>query len=285
MHTLGMGTTGLVSYYGPVRNPWNADNIPGGSSAGSAAAVAGGLCYATLDTDAVGSTRLPAACCGVVGFKGTFGLIRTDGILAGTPDPGEMIRRLNHAALTTRSAGDTALVLDALAERNEHAPGGHWRELTRDEKLRVGVGNNLKAAPELTAALARAAEVIGRLGHTLGEAAIPFVDLSRGFDHIEADRQAIAAQAFTDFDVLLLPTTATTVPTVQQAGDDPTALSPEHTLFANYYGLPAISMPCGFDPAGLPLGVQIVGRPWGDAGVLRLAASYQAAANFVQRPM
>jgi aspartyl-tRNA(Asn)/glutamyl-tRNA(Gln) amidotransferase subunit A len=75
MHTLGMGTTGLESYFGPVRNPWSAEHIPGGSSSGSAAAVASGMCYATVDTDAIGSCRLPAACCGVVGFKGTNGLI------------------------------------------------------------------------------------------------------------------------------------------------------------------------------------------------------------------
>jgi len=74
MHELGMGTTSLVSYYGPVHNPWNRDYIAGGSSGGSAAAVACGMCYATLDTDAIGSCRLPASCCGVVGFKGTYGL-------------------------------------------------------------------------------------------------------------------------------------------------------------------------------------------------------------------
>src|SRR5262249_39662128 len=67
MHRLGEGTTGIDSYFGPVLNPWNAQYIPGGSSAGSAAAVATGMCYATLDTDAIGSCRLPAACCGVVG--------------------------------------------------------------------------------------------------------------------------------------------------------------------------------------------------------------------------
>ena len=70
MDALGMATTGLTSYFGPVRNPWNSDYVTGGSSAGSAAAVAAGLCFATVDTDAVGSVRLPAACCGVVGFKG-----------------------------------------------------------------------------------------------------------------------------------------------------------------------------------------------------------------------
>src|SRR5947199_319588 len=85
MHTLGMGTTGLESLFGPVQNPWHASYIPGGSSSGSAAAVAAGLCYATLDTDAIGSCRLPAACCGVAGFKGTFGLVSVEGILSGVP--------------------------------------------------------------------------------------------------------------------------------------------------------------------------------------------------------
>src|SRR5262249_12905309 len=68
MHTLGTGTTGLESSFGPVKNPWNAGVIPGGSSSGSAAAVAAGMCYATVDTDAIGSCRLPSACCGVTGF-------------------------------------------------------------------------------------------------------------------------------------------------------------------------------------------------------------------------
>src|SRR5215472_15093471 len=94
------------SCYGPVKNPWNEDYIPGGSSSGSAAAVASGLCYAALDTDAIGSCRLPAACCGVVGFKGSFGLIDMRGILEGEQPPDETIRWLSHAGLTTRSVLD-----------------------------------------------------------------------------------------------------------------------------------------------------------------------------------
>src|SRR5260370_29370326 len=81
MHRLGMGTTVLDSYFGPVRNPWNAEYIPGGSSSGSAAAVASGMCYATLDTDAIGSWRLPGSCCGVEGFQGTDPLINPKGLL------------------------------------------------------------------------------------------------------------------------------------------------------------------------------------------------------------
>src|SRR5215470_9523750 len=98
MHTLGMGTTGLESAFGPVKNPWNVDFIPGGSSSGSAAAIAAGLCYATLDTDAIGSCRLPAACCGVVGYKGSYRLIDMKGILEGEQPPDDTIRWLAHAA-------------------------------------------------------------------------------------------------------------------------------------------------------------------------------------------
>ena len=108
MDTLGMATTGLVSFHGPVKNPWTADYITGGSSSGSAAAVASGMCYATVDTDAIGSCRLAAACCGVVGFKGTYGLVSTDGILAGEAAPHEMIVWFSHPGVTTRRVADAA---------------------------------------------------------------------------------------------------------------------------------------------------------------------------------
>ncbi|MCE8426012.1 MAG: hypothetical protein J5U17_09580, partial [Candidatus Methanoperedens sp.] len=90
----------------------------------------------------------------------------------------------------------------------------------------------------------------------------------------------LQGQAFKDIDILLLPTTTTTVPTVKDAGTNPQTLSPENTIFANYYGLPAISVPCGFDKNGLPLGLQIVGKPWDDATVLRLAYQYQIATDY-----
>ena len=152
MHELGMGTTGLDSYFGPVRNPWNPDYIAGGSSSGSAAAVASGMCYATLDTDAIGSCRLPAACCGVVGFKGTYGLISTKGILEGE-EADEMILWLSHAAITTRSVQDTAIVLNVLAERNKHRKTADFvRTLTRNRKLRIGVANNFQADSQVKTA-------------------------------------------------------------------------------------------------------------------------------------
>src|SRR5262245_17782224 len=114
MHQLGMGTTGLDSFFGPVRNPWSKRHIPGGSPSGSAAAVASGMCFATLDTDAIGSCRLPAACCGVVGFKGSYGLVSTTGILDGEPVE-EAILWLSHAGVTTRSVEDTTILFDVLA--------------------------------------------------------------------------------------------------------------------------------------------------------------------------
>jgi aspartyl-tRNA(Asn)/glutamyl-tRNA(Gln) amidotransferase subunit A len=283
MHTLGMGTTGLVSYFGPVRNPWNADYIPGGSSAGSAAAVASGMCYATLDTDAIGSCRLPAACCGAVGFKGTYGLVSNKGVLDGEPVD-EMILWLAHAAITTRSVRDRALVLDVLAERNDHTTGIDYSVgLTGSRKLRVGTANNYKADLEVSAVFQEAVETIRGLGHRVSSAAIPFFDLRSGVRTIEADRTGIAEQAFRNSDVLVLPTTTTTVPRIKDVGDNPQALSPENTTFANYYGLPAISVPCGFSNNGLPIGVQIVARPRDEEAVLLLASQYREKTEWSKR--
>lgn len=277
MHTLGMGTTGLDSYFGPALNPWNVGYIPGGSSSGSAVAVASGMCYATIDTDAIGSCRLPAACCGVVGFKGTYGLIDASGILDGEEGADEMILWLNHVGITTRSVRDAALVLDSVAERTGPAAQSYFDSLATEGSLRVGAGTNFSADPEVMAAFEETVEVIRGLGYTVSEASIPFGNPGGGLDAIEEDRRAIADQAFTDFDVLLVPTTATTVPTVRSAGENPQALSPENTVFANYYGLPAISVPCGFDANRLPIGLQIVARPWNEVSVLNLASRYQGA--------
>lgn len=276
MHKLGIGTTGLDSYFGPVQNPWNAAYIPGGSSSGSAAAVASGLCYATLDTDAIGSCRLPAACCGVVGFKGTYGLIDPKGILEGEEPPDETIVWLSHPGITTRSVRDTALVLEVLAERNEQTKKVDFvQELTQNRKLRIGVADNFNASPGFLEAFERAIETIGRSNDSTRKVAVPFGNLSGGISNIEADRKAIAGQAFKNIDVFVLPTMRTTVPTVSDATSNPQGLSPENTTFANYYGLPAISVPCGFDANGLPLGLQVVGGPWDDATVLSVAYQFQ----------
>ena len=280
MHRLGEGTTGTHSYFGPVRNPWNARYIPGGSSSGSTAAVAGGLCYATLDTDAIGSCRLPAACCGVVGFKGTYGLVSPKGILDGEQDPGEMIRWFAHPGITTRSVKDTALVLDVLAERHEDAPAEYFAGLAKAKKIRVGIANNFKGDGEVSRAFEKAVEVINGFDWPMTRVAAPFRNPGGDLTNIEADRESIAGKTFEAIDVLLLPTTTTAVPSVKDAGDNALALSPDNTVFANYYGLPAITVPCGFDGNQLPLGLQIVGRPWDEATVLYLADRYETTARW-----
>jgi aspartyl-tRNA(Asn)/glutamyl-tRNA(Gln) amidotransferase subunit A len=278
MHTLGMGTTGLDSCFGPVKNPWNADYIPGGSSSGSAAALASGLCYASLDTDAIGSCRLPAACCGVTGFKGSYGLISMNGLLEGEQPPDDAIRWLSHAGITARSVEDAAQVLDVLAERAGHGTATSFRDGLTDQKpLRLGVAENFTADKDVREVFDQAVATLRTLGHRMTNARAPLTDFSKGIANIESDRQEIPRLRFDDIDVLVLPTTVAATLTVEEAAKNPLALSPEHTMFANYYGLPAISVRCGFDSRGLPLGLQVVARPGDDDAALRLAYQFERA--------
>jgi aspartyl-tRNA(Asn)/glutamyl-tRNA(Gln) amidotransferase subunit A len=268
MDSLGMATTGLTSFFGPVRNPWNDEYVTGGSSAGSAAAVASGMCYATVDTDAVGSVRLPAAACGVVGFKGSYGLISTKGILGDQP-AGDFILWMGHAAVTTRDIGDTALILNALAES-----GADFVKATSDVgPMRVGIGDNFHSDPEVMKAFTSAVKVVGDLGYEVHKANVPFGNPSQSdMSNIKKDREHIGDEAFSHVDVIVLPTMQAPTPNVKVAEKDPEqAISAEITAFANYYGLPAVSIPCGFDSHGMPIGLQIVSKPGGDANVLALA--------------
>ena len=155
MHELGMGTTSVQSHFGSVRNPWNQDYVAGGSSGGSAAAVAAGLCFATVDTDAIGSCRLPAAICGVVGFKPTYGLISTRGILEGEEGGDETILKLAHGAIQCRSVADAALLLDVLAN-----PAADHASLGGLERPRIGVVTNYEASDDVKAAFRNALETM-----------------------------------------------------------------------------------------------------------------------------
>lgn len=278
MDTLGMATTGLTSYFGPVHNPWNDDYVSGGSSAGSACAVAAGLCYATVDTDAVGSVRLPAACCGVVGFKGSYGLISVKGILGDEPVD-DFIRWMGHAGITARSALDAALMLNALADPEDQDFASVIGNA--DRRVRVGAGRNFTPHAEVRRALDKAMALLGNAGFEIGDAAVPFGDASQGsMVNIERDRAGIAAEAFAHADVIVLSTLDTRVPSVKDAAKNvEQGVSAEITAFANYYGLPAVSVPCGFDSHGLPIGLQIVGRPGEERAVLNVAHRYEQAAN------
>jgi aspartyl-tRNA(Asn)/glutamyl-tRNA(Gln) amidotransferase subunit A len=279
MHQLGMGTTGLDSCFGPVINPWNPEYIPGGSSSGSAAAVAAGLCCATLDTDAIGSCRLPAACCGVAGFKGTYGLVSANGILEGEKAD-ETILWLAHPGITTRGAGDTSLVLNAVAEPGAHEKLSRSVDARDARSWRIGVVDNFTVDAEIARIFQAAVEALEKDSWKMTPARAPF-DIPPFGDlrSIESDRKTISDRSFKDIDVLLLPTTASMVPKVASARGKAQALAASNTLFANYFGLPAISVPCGFDRNGLPVGLQIVGKPWDDEKVLRLAREFEATVS------
>src|SRR5262249_44920781 len=148
----------------------------------------------------------------------------------------------------------------------------------REGRLRIGVAGNFTADEDVTRAFTVAVDTVRGLGHQIVSATAPF-DLPRFGDssRIKTDRETIADRAFKAIDLLLLPTTTTTVPTVEASRGRPQALSAANTMFANYFGLPAISMPCGVDRHDLPVGLQIIGKPWSDRTVLRLAQRFDAS--------
>lgn len=273
MHTLAMGTTSVDSFFGAVKNPWNTDYIAGGSSGGSAAAIAAGLCFATIDTDAIGSVRLPAACCGVVGYKCTWGLLDNSGILADQPaDPS--ILKLATVGITARSAADAAIVAAALNKNFDF-------NITNLPKT-LGVVKNFGADDETRQNFNKSLAVLKDLGYKLIDVEAPFAkepDMAK----IDEYRKNASQDVFKNIDVIVLPTLATVVPKITDVGSDPQALSPQNTFFANYLGLPAISVPNGYDRNGLPTGLQFVGRQNFDSEVLAASQAYQQATPEFQK--
>jgi aspartyl-tRNA(Asn)/glutamyl-tRNA(Gln) amidotransferase subunit A len=276
MHELGMGTTSVISYFGSVHNPWNVAFVAGGSSGGSAAAVATGMCYATVDTDAVGSCRLPASCCGVTGFKGTYGLMSGQGILEGERTD-ETILKLAHVGITTRWVADTAILLNALADTSKSEYKDDYRTaFTSGKKYRIGVVGNFEATTDVRDVFYATVEGLKESKHIFTEIDVPFAAAVFDIRTIDADRETINAKLFKDVDLLLLPTTTDLTPTIEAAQKSgPQAVSPNNTFFANYFGLPAISIPCGMDKNNMPSGLQLVGRAGEEGTVLDAAKDFQ----------
>lgn len=280
MHALAMGTTSTDSAFGAVHNPWKPDYIAGGSSGGSAAAIAFGMCYATVDTDAIGSTRLPAACCGVVGFKCTWGLIDNTGILAGERTD-ETILKLASVGIMTRDPMDTALMVDILAQPDQ--------KLDKDKKMidklkkkaeqRIGVVANFDASDDVRKAFNEAVAKLQKLGFKTKEVEAPF-DPNPNMGAIDQSRKTADKDIFKDVDVLVLPTTASSVLKIDEVGKNAQALSPQNTFFANYFGLPAITVPCGTDKNGLPVGLQVVAKLKEDCNAIQVASIYQKATDW-----
>lgn len=278
MHKLGMGTTSLDSHFGPVVNPRSRHHVAGGSSGGSAAAVAAGLCYATVDTDAIGSGRLPAAVCGVTCHKPTFGLLSSVGILAGEPvDPA--ILTLGHPCVMARSAHDVALALEAIVAAATTATTRLRASARPVQGWRVGVARNFVADDAIRRGFMAVVDVVAGMQVTAVEIDVPFASASFDLTRVEQDRATIDTSLFGDLSVIVLPTLTAPAPTIADAramGD--MAVSPQNTFFANYFGLPAVSVPAGLhDDTSTPTGVQFVGPHGGDADVLALAAAYQSA--------
>ena len=267
MHKLGMGTTSTDSYFGSVLNPLNQKYVAGGSSGGSAVAVSTGMCFATIDTDAVGSCRIPAACCAVTGFKVSNGLVSMRGILEGE-QADELIIQFSAAGITTRSALDTKIVLEILTanKKGKKAPS--------KKSFKIGMVQNFTANAEIKRSFLKIEKKIKSLGYKFLPVEIPFNMAIFDLKNIWKDRKAVGELLFKKADLLVLPTLTDYIPTIRQAlKKGPQSIAPDNTFFCNYFGLPSISIPYGRDSKGLPLAFQVVGRPNHDFDVLKFSES------------
>lgn len=322
-----------TSLFEPARNPWNLDHMTGGSSSGSGAAIAAGLCMVSLGSDTGGSIRGPAAHCGMVGFKPTYGLVSRHGVIP-------LSWSLDHCGPMARTVADAAVTLQVIAGHDEHdltsirAPVPDFEvDLGRGVRgLTVGVPRRLfddvsGTDAECLGLVEEALRVMAGLGAKVREVSIPLLRdaqaavwpitcserfafhrrslLARPQDYGESARmhlymgalytasdyilaQRVRASAVDQFvkamdglDALVTPTAAKP-PGMLDAGKglvvDLQKLN--FTRFFNLTGAPAISVPCGFTKSGLPVGLQVAGKPQDDAKVLRIAHAYEQAAGW-----
>jgi aspartyl-tRNA(Asn)/glutamyl-tRNA(Gln) amidotransferase subunit A len=314
MHELADGITSDNPHHGPVRNPWRHDAHPGGSSGGSAAAVAAGVVPAALGTDTGGSVRIPAALCGVVGFKPSRGLVSSEGVLPlsttldhvgvlapGVADAAEVMRVLAPGADLGRNSAPPPRVgvLEGFAADSDGPVAALFAAvLTHLERL----GARLRAVR--LPGLARAPRLLGRIyrpeaarAHAARLAARPTdfgpavrATLERGladdparYEAALREREALGAElaaAMGDVDLLVSPTTPHPAGPV---GAPAPASFLAFTCPFNLTGQPALSLPMGL-VAGLPVGAQLVGRPGEDARVLVAAAALERSLGLTLAP-
>jgi aspartyl-tRNA(Asn)/glutamyl-tRNA(Gln) amidotransferase subunit A len=333
LHELAFGTTSANPHYGAVCNPWNRQCHPGGSSGGSAAAVAAGLAFGALGSDTGASIRQPAACCGIVGLKPTYGRVSKFGALP-------LSWSMDHAGPMTRTVTDAALMLQVLAGYDTRDPGCVSRPVPDytvqlDSGIRgkkIGVAREFFFAdcdPDVASTVEAALDVFRGLGATVEEIALPDMQAARaagtvilfseaaayhaadlrqrphafsdevraliemgGFytavQYVQAQRlrrrlTAETRRALMAYDAMVMPTSP--VPATPITPDPPghAALRPRNTLPFDLISLPAISVPCGFTGAGLPVGLQIVGKAFDETGVLRVARAYEQATTWHSR--
>jgi aspartyl-tRNA(Asn)/glutamyl-tRNA(Gln) amidotransferase subunit A len=329
--------------FGQPRNPWNLEHDPGGSSSGSGIATAAGLCAFALGEDTGGSVRSPAAWCGVVGVRPTWGRLSRHGVfpLSWSMDaPGPL----------SRSVRDSAVVLSLISGRDERDPTtsrrpvtDYPRALTGDVRaLRLGVVRELTGGVETSAEVRTAVEAaagrLGELGATVDQVSLPLVPLAgavfmaiadsegaglharwlreRPGDYDEGTRRRLLAagllpsalhhqaqraralirqqvlQALRSHDALLAPMAHTAAPPIAAGRAPITSKADVGPRFftrrcygtpASLAGVPALSVPCGFTTAGLPIGLQVIGRPFDEATMLRVAHAYEQATDWHRR--
>jgi aspartyl-tRNA(Asn)/glutamyl-tRNA(Gln) amidotransferase subunit A len=361
MDEFAMGSANENSAYGVPRNPWHTDHICGGSSGGSAAAVAAGECIASLGSDTGGSVRQPASHCGVVGIKPTYGRVSRFGLLA-------FASSLDQVGPLTKDVRDSALMLNAIAGYDpkdstsvKEAMPDFTRALTTDLKgMRIGIPREYFGAgldPEVRAAVENGIALLRQAGATTCEVSLPHTEYgiaayyiiapaeassnlarydgvkygfrnqdagtllemykttrSQGFGP-EVKRRIIIGtyalssgyydayykkasqvrtmivddyqQAFASCDALVSPVTPAPAWRLGAKDNDPISvyLSDAMTICSNLAGLPAISVPCGFSTAGLPIGFQIQGPHFREETLFTIAYSLeQALAISEQRP-
>ncbi|MGH7265899.1 MAG: amidase [Candidatus Rokuibacteriota bacterium] len=336
---LALGPFGDNAHHGDARNPWRPGHVAGGSSSGSGVAVAAGLAAGTLGTDTGGSVRMPAACCGIVGLKPTYGRVSRAGVMP-------LSWSLDHLGPMARTVRDVGLLLGVIAGHDPRDATSSRRPLPAIDLdrpitgLRVGVPERYywdRLDPEVGDAARAAIGVLDGLGAHVDGVSIPDPQLAvdvgnvlarcesaavharmlreqphalqpavrarlevglhiRAHDYLQAARlRARLARAFVrdvlaGIDVLVVPTIPEPPPAlaavkagsidevVRRMGRFSRLTRPWNTL-----GLPVLSVPCGFSAAGLPVGVQVVGRPFDEPTVLRVGHAYEQAAGWWRR--
>jgi len=334
LHEFAYGGSSMISYFGEVHNPWDTSRIAGGSSGGSAASVAAGLGYAAIGTDTAGSIRLPAAYCGVVGMKPTFGRVSTLGVIP-------LSQSYDHVGAITNCVCDAGLVGQVLAGHDPDDATTADIPITDytcdlDEllpPLRIGIPRAFffdELDPEVGAAVERAIAVFRRLGceirdevrlevsadRTLASAEayayhkdfvarspelyqpatlarvksgekVSEADVERARQELAASRAAIG-KVFDEIDVLLTPTVPIPPPSIAELKENPEKLRPTELVMLrntrpfNVWGIPAISIPCGFTKDGMPIGLQLSTAPW-KPDILHVAHAYEQATEWHKR--
>jgi aspartyl-tRNA(Asn)/glutamyl-tRNA(Gln) amidotransferase subunit A len=325
----GSGTTGG---YGPTRNPWNLERITGGSSSGSSAALADGLCFASIGTDDGGSVRIPGAHCGVVGFKTSFGRVSTRGIVPSAYS-------LDSVGPITRSVEDAALMLEILAGFDPldtitlDRPVPAYSRALRDStsQLRVGIPRQYffeNLDPDVETAVEAAIDHLKTRVRGLKEVRLPefqsvpgggtdvelyhyhrelfekdrykytdysqrLLDRAKSVDAVKyvetlkriRECRKDVRKIFEEVDILLLPTMREPAPLIQEVMDRTHRGRASNTSAFNRFGLPALTLPCGFSKDGLPIGLQVVGPYFGESVVPSVAAEFQRLTDWhLRRP-